>query len=41
VTRAQASCRRCKANFFIVLPAAAGNVAAGEEVDVQLLEGLI
>lgn len=30
-----------RANCFIVLPAEAGNVAAGELVDVQLLEGLI
>ncbi len=30
-----------QANCFIVLPAATGNVAAGETVDVQLLEGLI
>jgi molybdopterin molybdotransferase len=30
-----------QANCFIVLPAATGNVAAGELVDVQLLEGLI
>jgi molybdopterin molybdotransferase len=29
------------ANCFIVLPTATGNVAAGEMVDVQLLEGLI
>jgi molybdopterin molybdotransferase len=30
-----------RANCFIVLPAATGNVAAGELVDVQLLEGLV
>jgi len=30
-----------RANCFIVLPAETGNVGAGEEVDVQLLEGLI
>jgi len=30
-----------QANCFIVLPAATGNVAVGESVDVQLLEGLI
>jgi molybdopterin molybdotransferase len=30
-----------QANCFIVLPADTGNVAAGELVDVQLLEGLI
>jgi molybdopterin molybdotransferase len=30
-----------QANCFIVLPATTGNVAAGEAVDVQLLEGLI
>jgi molybdopterin molybdotransferase len=30
-----------QANCFIVLPASTGNVAAGESVDVQLLEGLI
>jgi molybdopterin molybdotransferase len=30
-----------QANCFIVLPATTGNVAAGEDVDVQLLEGLI
>jgi molybdopterin molybdotransferase len=30
-----------QANCFIVLPAECGNVAAGEAVDVQLLEGLI
>jgi molybdopterin molybdotransferase len=30
-----------QANCFIVLPAATGNVGAGEMVDVQLLEGLI
>jgi len=30
-----------RANCFIVLPAESGNVAAGELVDVQLLEGLI
>jgi molybdopterin molybdotransferase len=30
-----------QANCFIVLPAEAGNVAAGASVDVQLLEGLI
>ena len=30
-----------QANCFIVLPAETGNVAAGELVDVQLLEGLI
>ena len=30
-----------RANCFIVLPAETGNVAAGELVDVQLLEGLI
>ena len=30
-----------QANCFIVLDAATGNVAAGEAVDVQLLEGLI
>jgi len=30
-----------QANCFIVLPADTGNVAAGEMVDVQLLEGLI
>jgi molybdopterin molybdotransferase len=30
-----------QANCFIVLPADTGNVAAGETVDVQLLEGLI
>ncbi len=30
-----------QANCFIVLPATTGNVAAGEPVDVQLLEGLI
>jgi molybdopterin molybdotransferase len=30
-----------RANCFIVLPPEAGNVAAGETVDVQLLEGLI
>jgi len=30
-----------QANCFIVLPTATGNVAAGELVDVQLLEGLI
>ena len=30
-----------RANCFIVLPAETGNVAAGEQVDVQLLEGLI
>jgi molybdopterin molybdotransferase len=30
-----------QANCFIVLPAATGNVAAGEAVDVQLLDGLI
>ncbi len=30
-----------RANCFIVLPANCGNVAAGDAVDVQLLEGLI
>jgi molybdopterin molybdotransferase len=30
-----------QANCFIVLGAGVGNVAAGELVDVQLLEGLI
>jgi molybdopterin molybdotransferase len=30
-----------QANCFVVLPTATGNVAAGELVDVQLLEGLI
>ena len=30
-----------QANCFIVLPASTGNVAAGELVDVQLLEGLL
>jgi molybdopterin molybdotransferase len=30
-----------RANCFIVLPTATGNVAVGETVDVQLLEGLI
>lgn len=30
-----------QANCFVVLPADTGNVAAGEPVDVQLLEGLI
>ena len=30
-----------QANCFIVLPAETGNVAAGELVDVQLLEGLL
>ena len=30
-----------RANCFVVLPTATGNVAAGELVDVQLLEGLI
>jgi molybdopterin molybdotransferase len=30
-----------EANCFIVLPADCGNVAAGEPVDVQLLEGLV
>jgi molybdopterin molybdotransferase len=30
-----------QANCFIVLGAAVGNVAAGESVDVQVLEGLI
>ena len=30
-----------QANCFIVLPADTGDVAAGEPVDVQLLEGLI
>jgi molybdopterin molybdotransferase len=30
-----------QANCFIVLPTARGNVAAGETVDVQMLEGLI
>ena len=30
-----------QANCFIVLPAEAGNLAAGASVDVQLLEGLI
>ena len=30
-----------QANCFIVLPTEVGNVAAGELVDVQLLEGLI
>ena len=30
-----------QANCFIVLSADTGNVAAGEMVDVQLLEGLI
>ncbi len=30
-----------RANCFIVLPAETGNVAAGEQVDVQLLEGLL
>jgi molybdopterin molybdotransferase len=30
-----------RANCFIVLPAESGNVAAGELVDVQLLEGLV
>ena len=30
-----------QANCFIVLPPATGNVAAGEMVDVQLLEGLV
>jgi molybdopterin molybdotransferase len=30
-----------QANCFIVLPTATGNVAAGELVDVQLLEGLV
>jgi molybdopterin molybdotransferase len=30
-----------RANCFVVLPPATGNVAAGELVDVQLLEGLI
>ncbi len=30
-----------RANCFIVLPAETGNVAAGELVDVQLLEGLV
>jgi len=30
-----------RANCFIVLPAETGDVAAGESVDVQLLEGLI
>ena len=38
----RASCRRCReANCFIVLPAETGDVAAGEPVDVQLLEGLV
>jgi molybdopterin molybdotransferase len=30
-----------RANCFIVLPPECGNVAAGEHVDVQLLEGLV
>ena len=30
-----------QANCFIVLPTDTGNVAAGEQVDVQLLEGLL
>lgn len=30
-----------QANCFIVLPAESGNVAAGESVDVQLLEGIV
>ena len=30
-----------QANCFIVLPTATGNVAAGELVDVQLLDGLV
>ena len=30
-----------QANCFIVLPSDSGNIAAGEMVDVQLLEGLI
>ena len=30
-----------QANCFIVLPVESGNCAAGEEVDVQLLEGLV
>jgi molybdopterin molybdotransferase len=30
-----------RANCFIVLASETGNVAAGELVDVQLLEGLI
>jgi molybdopterin biosynthesis enzyme len=30
-----------RANCFIVLPAETGDVAAGEPVDVQLLEGLV
>jgi len=30
-----------QANCFIVLPDHCGNVAAGEAVDVQLLEGLV
>ena len=30
-----------QANCFIVLPSETGNIAAGELVDVQLLEGLI
>jgi molybdopterin biosynthesis enzyme len=30
-----------QANCFIVLPDRCGSVAAGEAVDVQLLEGLV
>jgi len=30
-----------RANCFIVLPADTGDVDAGQEVDVQLLEGLL
>ena len=30
-----------QANCFIVLPPETGNIAAGESVDVQMLEGLI
>ena len=41
-TRARASCRRCRRRTASSCCATAtGNVAAGEAVDVQLLEGLI
>ena len=41
-TRAPASCRRCRRRTASSCsPTDTGNVAAGETVDVQLLEGLI
>ena len=40
--RARASCRRCRRRTASSCsPTDTGNVAAGESVDVQLLEGLI